>query len=125
MIGAFGDLLFETNTAPSTFERSLSYNYSKQERVIGKPTLQVISGALEQIKLSMRFHANFCNPQTQVQKIRDMADEQTAYPLTVNQKYQGAFVIESLAEKYEQMDDDGFPLLVIVELSLLERALLQ
>ncbi len=115
------DIKFELLSSFNSLTQTNSYNYAKQERINNKPTLQFLGENLQEINIKLYLNISFCEPDEEIQKIKDAAKNAT--PLNFikgNGEYIGIFVIEEISKSTEQTSEDGSLLSAQIELRLLE-----
>jgi phage protein U len=118
--GQLGGVQFRLLTAPKSFSTGYDYNYVEQPRILGKPTLQQVGGTLRTIDLEFEFHYSFCEPQKQLAQFTKMAGKQQAVPLTLGDRYEGDWVIESIPVTINMTDAQAQLLSINVQVKLKE-----
>jgi phage protein U len=108
MYAILGDITFETQTSPETFESMKKYDYAEHRVVEARPLLQWISDDLETISLDLMFHVSFVDPQVQLDLLNQAAAAHQALPLVFgNGIHRGYFVIAEIGETHQHAADDG------------------
>ncbi len=121
MYAQLGNIIFEGVKSFSSYSSSSEETYAQHERVNGKPAVQHTGSGLETINLTVRFHASFCVPSTEVAALKLAKETQEILPyIRGNGEYDKDFVITSFSETPEFVDKDGTVLSVSVSLTLLE-----
>ena len=121
MFAQLGEIKFELNPSLTSLTETTSYNYAQHERINNKPLLQFLGQNLQQFNISLKLHSSFCNPEEEIRKLKDSANQAT--PLRYikgNGEYVGVFVISSIESSTEQTSSEGDILSIQVELKLLE-----
>ncbi len=127
MIGTLGDVVFETSSEKiRTFDgmkRSGSARWATHDIMAHKPVLEFLGSGMEQISFSMRFDVSLgINPAAELETLRGLRDAGEASQLILNGKPIGEhkWVIESLSENWERIDNLGRLLVATVDITLKE-----
>jgi len=121
MYAQLGDIKFELITYFDGLDASKKIDYAEHETIEGKPKLQYIGENLEEITLKLSFHADFCNPQEELKKIKEAASLYQPLPFVFgNGLYKGKYVIEEIKENILQSLDDATILAIEAEIRLRE-----
>lgn len=127
MHSMLGDIVFEALTGPTEENVRQSYDYAEHALIEGKPDLQYIGEGLIERDLSMHFHASFCRPAEQLQKLRAAASPPQALDLIMGHSgayaHQGTYVIAEIAQTTDWTVPDGELLAVTVQVKLREYVL--
>jgi phage protein U len=118
--GQLGDIKFRLLIAPNSFSTGYDFNYVEQPRILGKPTLQQVGGTLRTIDLKFDFHYQFCDPQQELDKLVKLAEKHQAVPLSLGDRYQGDWVIESIPLTVNMTDAQAQLLAIEVQIRLRE-----
>lgn len=121
MFAQLGDIKFELITYFNGLTETVSYNFAKHERIENKPILQFIGKNLQEDNIKLNFHRNFCVPEDEIKKLKDVADKATPLKfIKGNGDYVGVFVIEEIGQTVEQTSSEGDLLAIQVDLKLQE-----
>jgi phage protein U len=127
MIGALGDVVFvataETIKTFTEFTRSSAGRWAKHERIGAKPLSQFVGPGLDTISFTMRFDARFgLNPRSEMDALLELERSGTAMALTIGGKDLGVglWVITSLEQSYDVVDNQGNVLIGSAKISLEE-----
>ena len=127
MIGTFGEVTFEVSAdRVRTFDglkRSGSARLASHDLIGRKPLLEFGGPGLETLSLNMTLSAFLgLDPVEEVKELRQMRDEGTAAPFTLNVAPQGTglWVLESLSEDWKYIDNNGVPQQIDCALTLKE-----
>jgi phage protein U len=121
MIGLFGDVTFGLITYFSGVSQEQTANYASLERIGQKPLLQFTGFGADTYKLDMLFHARFCDPQAEIDKLRGMlASKKSGGLVLINGAHAGWFVCTSISITSTQMTTDGNLVQATVAVSLTE-----
>jgi phage protein U len=76
---------------------------AEQKLIEGKPALQYVGAELDVLRVELRWHAAFCDPQEELQKLRALMASRKAYPLVMGDgAYRGRYVVRSIDTKAER-----------------------
>ena len=121
MFAQLGEMQFELITYFSGLKESSSYNYAQHERINRKPLLQFLGENLKTIDIKLNFHATFCTPSEELEKLKVVAELGTPLPfIKGNGEYLGIFVINGIESATEQTTKEGDVLSIQAELRLTE-----
>lgn len=117
-----GDKIFEGLYSPTAWSSSGNDAlYVEHALINGKPRLQLTGEALEQVTLTLRLRAEFCNPTAELQLLEEWQSAGTILPLLLgNGEYVGDYVITSLPRTHLDFLPDGTLLDCDLSVSLLE-----
>lgn len=121
MLYQLGRLKFEPLNGPRSFTKKEPENFVSQDRLVGKPTLQRIGGALITASIDMHFHYTFINVRQALSDIRLI--KTTGEPVDFVNGYgfsEGMFVIEDMNVSVTKTDAQGYLLEADVSVQLLE-----
>lgn len=121
MYALLGTLQFKLITYFNGIEEAQKSIYAEHQVIESKPKLQFIGDELGTMVIKLNFHSSFCNPETELKKLKTMAKthEEQAFILG-NGKYIGRFVIEEINSSTIQTDKSGNVLAVEAEIRLKE-----
>lgn len=108
MYSQLGNIIFETLLSPTSDIRKSAATYAEHALIEGKPRLQFTGLALNELNLSIRLHAIFCNPVEQLQLFKDAMNNAEALKYISGSKVeQGYYVVTEIEEEIEDADKDG------------------
>ena len=127
MIGSFGDVVFEVSSERvrtfRDFQIQRSAKYS-EHAIHGRKGLLEFSGlSASTASLNIRLDAGLgVNPKEELTALRDILNNHEALPFILDGEPQGdgLWVLESLSESYEIIDNKGAVIAVEVSLKLKE-----
>jgi phage protein U len=123
MFAQLGGQIFENAKGFNSFEQTGEAVIAEHAIYGGKPMLQKTGDGLEELSLSMRFHGGFCNPETELNTLRNARDKGEVLPLLWgNGKLAGKFMIKAISVTVEDALPDGTALSVVASVSLKEYA---
>jgi phage protein U len=121
MIGLLGDVTFGLITYFTGVSQEQTANYASLERIGQKPLLQFTGFGADTYKLDMLFHARFCDPQAEIDKLKGMLSSKKSGGLVLtNGTHAGWFVCDSISITSTQMTTDGNLVQATVSVSLTE-----
>lgn len=127
MLGTFGDIVFEvSDERVNTFDgysRQGQARYASHEVLGRKPVLEYLGTALDQVSFSIKLNAALgVNPVKELAKLRKMLNGGQAARIVIGGRPQGEdkWVLESLAETYDYLDNKGNVLVATANLTLKE-----
>jgi len=124
MKARLGNIRFEGLKSPSDFTRTSGAEYAEHALFGRKPKIQRTGQALDTIELSIQFHANYCNPSSEIRSVKRAIIDGSILPFTLdNGETIGRFVITSFVETWRKTFDDGTLLSASGSISLKEVAL--
>ena len=127
MIGSLGDVVFEVSTEIVRTFRELqiqrSAKYSEHAIHGGKALLEFTGLSHTSASLYMRLSAGLgVNPKEELNELREILNNHEAVPFILDGEPQGdgLWVLESLDENHEIIDNHGMTIIVEVSLKLKE-----
>ena len=127
MIGTFGDVVFEVSAEKirtfDNFTRASAERWAAHEIIGQKPLSEFIGPGLDTIGFSMRFDAQSgVNPRVEMEKLLVMSRSGQAETLIIGGKGLGVnkWVIKSLTQKWQTVDNQGNLLVGVLDVSLEE-----
>ncbi|MBO1856853.1 phage tail protein [Burkholderia cenocepacia] len=89
-------------------ETRKSADFVEHKLIEGKPRLQWVGDALDEITWHLVFHVSFCSPEAEVQKLEQLLASHAAAPLfSANGESLGVFVVTSITKTTRWTLDDG------------------
>lgn len=108
MYAVLGDVEFELITYFDGMEAQFGVDYAEHPLIGGKPRLQWVGDKLDEFNLDLTFHASYCNPETELLKLRTaMLSRQARQFVLGSGTYKGWFVITDLRATSRQTDKAG------------------
>lgn len=123
MYAQLGNIVFQGLKGFDSFKQKRETNLVQHAVIDGKPKLQRIGTNLDEVTLSIQFHAAFCDPATEYASLDSAREAGEIMPLLLGSgEFAGNFVIQSITKDIEDLDHKGFLKNVVVEVSLIESA---
>ena len=129
MIGSFGDVVFEVSAEKirtfDNFTRASAERWAAHEIIGQKPLSEFIGPGLDAIGFTMRFDAQHgMNPRVEMEKLLVMSRSGQVETLIIGGKGLGVnkWVIKSLTQKWQSVDNQGNLLVGFAEVTLEEYA---
>jgi len=108
MYAVLGDVQFELITYFDGMEAQFGVDYAEHALIGGKPRLQWVGDKLDEFNLDLTFHISFCDPETELLKLRTaMLGREARQFVLGNGAYKGWFVITDLKATSRQTDKAG------------------
>lgn len=125
MIGTLGDVAFTVSASKvltfQQLQRSGSARYQKHDVISTKPVLEFVGDDLDTITLPIRLDAALgVNPLKEITRLRDYKTNGVRLTLVIGGNVFGDFVIDSISDNWERVDNRGTLLLATVNVSLQE-----
>ncbi|MCS7317315.1 MAG: phage tail protein [Candidatus Dojkabacteria bacterium] len=108
---SFGNIYFKLQSYQN-HQEDIEYIYSKHETIFAPSSLQFMGTELENLKLSIRFHREFCNPTEEYKKLKDISNKGMAQKLIIATRLIGNFVIKKISSITKQLDIWGKPVII-------------
>lgn len=103
-----GDVAFDLITYFSGSETKSAAEFAEHKLIDGKPRLQWVGDKLDEINWSLVFHAGFCDPEAELQKLKKLIAGHVAAPLHYSSgDYKGTFVPTECTVTNRQTMRDG------------------
>ncbi|MCS3806692.1 phage protein U [Chromobacterium alkanivorans] len=117
MFALLGDVQFDLITYFDGFESQFGVDYAEHALIDGKPRLQRVGDKLDEIRIQLSFHSQFCDPEQELIKLQTALRAHQAMALVLgNGDYKGWFVLTELQATSRQTDQAGT--LIALEASL-------
>ena len=81
MFAQLGEIKFDLITYFNGIEETNSYNYAEHPRINQKPMLQFLGENLQEQSIKLNFHTNFCTPELEIKKLKEVAKKATPLKL--------------------------------------------
>ncbi|KUM03536.1 phage tail protein [Chromobacterium subtsugae] len=108
MFALLGEVQFDLITYFDGFESQFGADYAEHALIEGKPRLQWVADKLDEIRIQLSFHSQFCDPERELLKLRQaLADHQAMALVLGNGDYKGWFVLTDLQATSKQTDAAG------------------
>lgn len=121
MFALLGDIQFDLITYFDGFESQFGVDYAEHALIDGKPRLQRIGDKLDEIRIQLSFHIQFCDPEHELAKLRDALSAHQAMALVLgNGDYKGWFVLTAVTATSKQTDKAGSLLALEASITLRE-----
>ena len=121
MFAQLGDIKFELITYFNGLSETVGYNYAQHDRIENTPIIQFLGRNLQEQVLKLNFHRNFCIPEDEIKKLKNVADNATPLKyIKGNGEYVGVFVVEEITKTTEQASAEGDIISIQVEIRLKE-----
>ncbi len=118
-----GHIGFVSIASPTSFDLEKKIDFAEHQVTEGKPLLQYMGPALDGIGLSFMFHADYTDPQTAWDKILDLFNQHSAFPLSMgNGQLIGQYVITGLTRTTTVTSEDGTLVAIECKVTLKEYA---
>jgi len=116
-----GDVAFNLVTYFEGSETRFGAEFAEHKLIDGKPRLQWVGDKLDEINWTLVFHAGFCDPEAELQKLAKLVASHTPAPLHYsNGDYKGTFVPMDCTVTSRQSMRDGTLVWIDATLSLKE-----
>lgn len=103
-----GDIEIEVITGPSRFEAKHIASYGEHTLINRKSSLQFTGFSPDDINLTIRLHASYCNPGEILKRFKDHLDKRSTLSyVQANGEYKGVFVIAEMGLALEHTDTSG------------------
>jgi phage protein U len=123
MFAQLGKHLFQGLKSPVSWEENHKARYGKIELINGKAVIQHTGEELSEMKLSVRYSIDFCDPASEIEALKQSMQAAEALPyITGEGSIVGKFVITSVSISNEMFSSTGRLEIAIVDLNLLEIA---
>lgn len=121
MITNLGDLKIETTRMLQGLSASYGASFVTHERVLKKPVRQHVGNKLDEYHLRFKLKHTFCDPQTELLRLKAMADKADAVPLIFGYfDYNGHVTIDDLQVNFVDTADNGRPLCISGTMKLVQ-----
>ncbi|MDO5940645.1 phage tail protein [Burkholderia cepacia] len=108
MYALLGDVQFDLITYFDGFESQFGADFAEHALIEGKPRLQFIADKLDEIRIQLAFHAYYCDPETELAKLKTALAAHQAMTLVLgNGDYKGWFVLTEVLSSSKHTDKAG------------------
>ncbi|UTH73987.1 phage tail protein [Chromobacterium sp. IIBBL 290-4] len=108
MFALLGEVQFDLITYFDGFESQFGADYAEHALIEGKPRLQWIADKLDEIRIQLSFHSQYCDPEAELLKLRQaLANHQAMALVLGNGDYKGWFVLTDVTATSKQTDKAG------------------
>ncbi|OHX10254.1 hypothetical protein BI347_20875 [Chromobacterium sphagni] len=108
MFALLGEVQFDLITYFDGFESQFGADYAEHALIDGKPRLQHIGDKLDEIRIQLSFHSQYCDPEQELLKLRSALAAHQAMALVLgNGDYKGWFVLTDVTATSKQTDKAG------------------
>lgn len=116
-----GVIPLELPTYMDRLDVSVQVDFAEHAKTGQKPRLQWVGDKLDEIQLDATLHAQFCQPEVELAKLKDAARKHEAMELIfTNGHIAGLFVLTAVEQRTNQTMRDGTVIVAEVSLSLRE-----
>lgn len=116
-----GNIPFSLITYFEGMEAKFSAEYAEHALIEGKPALQWTGDKLDEISWEIAFHAGYCDPETELLKLRQAVRDHKALPLVfANGDYKGYFVPAEASVTSRMLSAGGTAIWIEAKLTLRE-----
>jgi phage protein U len=123
MYAQLGNIVFQGLKGFTSFQSKRETNLVQHAVIEGKPRLQRIGTNLEEVTITIQFHASFCVPETEMTALDSLREAAEIVPLlTGSGEFLGNFVIQAITKDVEELGTDGSLKSLTASLTLLEGA---
>lgn len=121
MITHLGNIRLDTNRMLNGLTLRFSPNFATHERVLNKPIRQHVGNNLDEYNLEFKLSHHFCDPQTELLKLKAVCDQAKPVPLIFGYfDYNGWVTLDNVDVSFVDTSDNGRPLTVAGTLTLTE-----
>lgn len=121
MYAQLGDIVFEGLKGLTGYRGKFTQTIAQHALIDGKPKLQKTGDALDELTLDMTFHRKFCNPESEISKLKGHVIDGSILPLiTGTGELIGSFTIASMDVGVTHTGPTGLIVMSSVTVNLLE-----
>jgi phage protein U len=121
MFAQLGNTVFQNLKSFDGYSKKGSAIFAQHNLLDGKPRLQFTGLGLDELSMTIHFHATFCNPADELNKLKTSRDTAEVLGLLYgNGDVGGNYVITELTDVIEQADPQGNLFSINVSISLKE-----
>lgn len=121
MFAQLGEHIFQGLKTPTSFNDTEAVKYGQIPRINDKPAIQPTGAELKEIRLTITYCVDFCEPATEIEALKkSMRDYEVLTYITGAGQILGKFVITNVETTTQRCDANGRMELAAVNISLLE-----
>lgn len=121
MWAVFGEIEFELFNHPTLFEERTSADYAEHALVQGKPRLEFVGEALDELHLELQLHAALVDTEVQIRRFKTAKAAREPLPLVLGSgDYRGVYLITNVDTRVTRTDGQGRVIAAGVSISLRE-----
>lgn len=121
MYAILGKVEFDLITYFDGLETQFGADYAEHALIGRKPRLQHVGDRLDEVKIDLVFHVNYCSPEAELVRLRNALASHEALSLVLgNGDYKGRFVITNITATGRHTDTDGTLLSLDAQMTLRE-----
>ncbi len=121
MITNLGDIQLKDSRALHGVSAKFSQNFAGHDKALGKPSRQRIGANLNEWRLQIKLHHQFCDPAIELEKIQNVLNAGLPVALVFDYlKYEGYVTIDDIDITYTHTMDNGRPLVIDANITLTE-----
>lgn len=121
MFAQLGAHVFQGLKTPTSLSDTEAVKYGQIPRINGKPAIQPMGAELKEIRLSILYSVDFCEPATEIEALKkSMRDYEVLSYITGGGQIIGKYVITSVETTTQRCDADGRVELAAVNINLTE-----
>lgn len=121
MYSQLGEIVFEQALSPNSQELTTAAAYAEHALILGKPRLQRVGSSLDDLKLGIKLHSGFCDPQSVIDQLASYRENGDAvrYINGVG-RLMGTFVLTTMKQNDIAWGPNGVIMQAELELELKE-----
>lgn len=121
MYAVFGTQELAVLSYWSSLSGSERITLAEQPVIEGKPALQYVGAELDTLKMELRWHEAFCQPEVELARLRKLMASRAAYPLVMaNGAFRGRYVVTSIETDLVRTRSDGQIQIITAQVELKE-----
>lgn len=121
MFAQLGSIVFSGMKSLNSLSTTFETNLVEHALIENKPTLQRVGLKLDVLSISMLFHADFCNPQEEIDRLNEAMNVGEVMPFLMGDgRLAGEYLIKNIKVNESHHDDLGFLYAGDVQVELLE-----
>lgn len=123
MYAQLGDIIFEGLKGLTGMRGKFAQKIAQHELIDSKPKLQKTGDALDELAIDMTFHRKFCNPESEIAKLKRAITRGAVLPLiTGTGELVGNFTVASMDVDTKHTGPTGLVVMAVVSANLIEAA---
>lgn len=121
MWAVLGDIEFELRNQPSRQDERASADYAQHALIQGKPRLEWVADALDELTLELTLHALLVDPEAQIRRLKAALRAHEPLPYVLGSgDYRGVYLLTEVDTTTRRTDAQGRLISATVSVSLLE-----